>query len=160
MSTFVVNIVCKHSLNSPPHSWGIRSFFSLIFPHNNLIDILQKIFKEHVEEVIYIQHPRDSVIENAEKIIYHGNPSCSDSITCIPLTGLPLCLLISSLSGIVTVCLPFPENSFLCFYMTVLFWAVFSLLLTVLSHMCSTKIRKQNFLLLVLSISFLPWLEI
>ena len=27
------------------------------------MNILQKIFKDHFEEMIYIQHPRDSVIE-------------------------------------------------------------------------------------------------
>ena len=33
------------------------------------MNILKKFFKEHFEEMIYIQHPRDSVIENVEKMI-------------------------------------------------------------------------------------------
>ena len=28
------------------------------------MNILQKIFTDHFEEMIYLQHPRDSVIEN------------------------------------------------------------------------------------------------
>ena len=39
------------------------------------MNILQKIFKEHYEEMIYLQHPRDSVIENVDKMINCGNPS-------------------------------------------------------------------------------------
>ena len=39
------------------------------------MNILQKIFKDHFEEMIYIQHPRDSVIENVEKMINCGDPS-------------------------------------------------------------------------------------
>ena len=39
------------------------------------MNVLQKIFKDHFEEMIYIQHPRDSVIENVEKMIHCGDPS-------------------------------------------------------------------------------------
>ena len=38
-------------------------------------NILQKIFKEHFEEIIYTLHPRDSVIENVDKMINCGDPS-------------------------------------------------------------------------------------
>ena len=31
------------------------------------MNILQKIFADHFEEMLYIQHPRDSVIENVRK---------------------------------------------------------------------------------------------
>ena len=37
------------------------------------MNILQKIFSDHFEEMIYLQHPRDSVIENVEKMIHCGN---------------------------------------------------------------------------------------
>ncbi len=37
------------------------------------MNILQKIFTDHFEEMIYLQHPRDSVIENVEKMINCGN---------------------------------------------------------------------------------------
>ena len=39
------------------------------------MNILQKIFTDHFEEMIYLQHPRDSVIENVEKMINCGNPA-------------------------------------------------------------------------------------
>ena len=38
------------------------------------MNILQKIFKEHYEEMIYILHPRPTVIENVDKMI-----NCGDS---------------------------------------------------------------------------------
>ena len=41
--------------------------FCAVFLHNSLMNILQKIFADHFEEMLYIQHPRDSVIENVEK---------------------------------------------------------------------------------------------
>ncbi len=39
------------------------------------MNILQKIFKEHYEEIKYILHPRDSVMDNIEKMINCGDPS-------------------------------------------------------------------------------------
>ena len=49
--------------------------FCVSFLHNSLMNILQKIFKDHYEEMIYILHPRISVIENVEKMIHCGDPS-------------------------------------------------------------------------------------
>ena len=45
------------------------------FLHNSLMNILQNIFIDHNEEMIYTLHPRDSVIENVEKMINCGTPS-------------------------------------------------------------------------------------
>lgn len=39
------------------------------------MNILQKIFTNHYEELLYILHPRDSVIENVDKMIHCGDPS-------------------------------------------------------------------------------------
>ncbi len=39
------------------------------------MNILQKIFKEHYEEIKYILHPRDSVMDNIDKMINCGDPS-------------------------------------------------------------------------------------
>lgn len=39
------------------------------------MSILQNIFKDHYEEMIYTLHPRDSVIKNADKMINCGDPS-------------------------------------------------------------------------------------
>ena len=39
------------------------------------MNILQKIFIEHYEEMIYTLHPRKSVIENVDRMIHCGDPS-------------------------------------------------------------------------------------
>ena len=39
------------------------------------MNILQKIFKDHYEEMLYILHPRHSVIENVDKMINCGDPA-------------------------------------------------------------------------------------
>ena len=39
------------------------------------MNILQKIFIEHYEEMIYTLHPRKSVIDNVDKMIHCGDPS-------------------------------------------------------------------------------------
>lgn len=39
------------------------------------MNILQKIFKEHYEEIVYTLHPRKSIIENVDKMINCGDPS-------------------------------------------------------------------------------------
>lgn len=81
-------------------------------------NVLQDIFKDHYEEMLYILHPRKSVIENVDRMINCGDPSLvvqcmvvlnvvlsnsflSDVIVVsvlsvepsTPLTALPLCLL-------------------------------------------------------------------
>ena len=50
-------------------------FFSLLFLHNSLMNILQTIFKDHYEEMLYILHPRQAVIDNVDKMINCGDPS-------------------------------------------------------------------------------------
>ena len=39
------------------------------------MSVLQGIFKDHYEEMFYILHPRQSVIENVDKMINCGDPS-------------------------------------------------------------------------------------
>jgi len=39
------------------------------------MNILQNIFKDHYEELIYLTHPRSSVVENVDKMINCGDPS-------------------------------------------------------------------------------------
>ena len=39
------------------------------------MNILQKIFKEHYEEIEYTLHPRPTVMENIDKMIHCGDPS-------------------------------------------------------------------------------------
>ena len=55
--------------------------------HNNLMSILQDIFKDHYEEMIYTLHPRSSVIENVEKMIYCGDPSFGGAMYGCPKCG-------------------------------------------------------------------------
>ena len=51
------------------------------------MNILQKIFIYHYEEMIYLQHPRDSVIENVEKMIHCGDPSFGGAMYICPDCG-------------------------------------------------------------------------
>lgn len=62
------------------------------------MNILQRIFLDHFEEMIYLQHPRDSVIENVEKMIHCGDPSfgsamylcpCCDNLNMFPFVVIP-----------------------------------------------------------------------
>ena len=48
------------------------------------MNILQKIFADHYEEMIYLQHPRDSVIENVDKMIHCGDPSFGGAMYICP----------------------------------------------------------------------------
>lgn len=43
--------------------------------YNVLMNILQKIFKEHYEEIIYILRPRQAIVENIDRMINCGDPS-------------------------------------------------------------------------------------
>ena len=92
------------------------------------MNILQKIFTDHYEEMLYILHPRDSVIENVDKMINCGDPSFGGAmygcpkcgklkfvpfdatavsvppaVTSIPWNALPLCPLSLSMSPTGTV---------------------------------------------------------
>ena len=105
-------------------------YFSL-FPY----EYTTKDFTDHFEEMIYLQHPRDSVIENVGKMINCGNPAFGGAMytcpccgnfkfvpfavipasvlpaaTCTPLTGLLLCLLNSLMSSTATASLQLQEN--------------------------------------------------
>ena len=49
--------------------------------------ILQKIFIDHYEEIIYKLHPRTSVKENVDKMINCGNPSFGGAMFGCPHCG-------------------------------------------------------------------------
>lgn len=51
------------------------------------MNILQKIFKEHYEEIEYILHPRPIVMENIEKMINCGDPSFGGAMYGCPHCG-------------------------------------------------------------------------
>lgn len=48
------------------------------------MNILQNIFADHYEEMIYTLHPRESVIENVEKMIHCGDASFGGAMYCCP----------------------------------------------------------------------------
>lgn len=51
------------------------------------MNILQKIFSDHYEELIYTLHPRLSVIENVDKMINCGDPSFGGAMYACPHCG-------------------------------------------------------------------------
>ena len=51
------------------------------------MSILQDIFKDHYEEMIYTLHPRLSVIENVDKMIGCGDPAFGGAMYGCPHCG-------------------------------------------------------------------------
>lgn len=51
------------------------------------MNTLQKIFKEHYEEMVYILHPRDAVVENVNKMINCGDPAFGGAMYTCPSCG-------------------------------------------------------------------------
>ena len=66
---------------------GLGVSFCTILVHNSLMSILQDIFRDHYEEMIYTLHPRDSVIENVDKMINCGNPAYGGAMYGCPSCG-------------------------------------------------------------------------
>ena len=88
LADIIVTRKCLRHINSPaPQSWGVGVFFSLHFVYNVLMNILQQIFTEHYEEMLYILHPRHSVIENVDKMIECGNRSFGGAMYGCPKCG-------------------------------------------------------------------------
>ena len=52
------------------------------------MNILQNIFLDHYEEMIYILHPRQAVVENVEKMIHCGDPSFGGTMYGCPSCGM------------------------------------------------------------------------
>ena len=71
-----------------PHSWGNWGFlFMCFFLHNRLMNILQTIFKDHYEEIIYTLYPRKTEVENIDKMINCGDPSFGGAMYGCPSCG-------------------------------------------------------------------------
>ena len=51
------------------------------------MNILQKIFNDYYEEMLYTLHPRKSVIENADKMLHCGDPSFGGAMYGCPHCG-------------------------------------------------------------------------
>lgn len=52
------------------------------------MNILQNIFLDHYEEMIYILHPRQSIVENVDKMIHCGDPSFGGAMYGCPDCGM------------------------------------------------------------------------
>lgn len=65
----------------------LRVSFCAFFLHNSIMNILQQIFTDHYEEMIYTLHPRSSVIENVDKMIHCGNPAFGGAMYGCPRCG-------------------------------------------------------------------------
>lgn len=51
------------------------------------MNILQKIFRDHYEEMLYCLHPRQTVIENVDRMIHCGDPSFGGAMYACPHCG-------------------------------------------------------------------------
>ena len=51
------------------------------------MNILQEIFSDHYEEMVYTLHPRDAVIENVKKMIHCGDPAYGGAMYGCPKCG-------------------------------------------------------------------------
>ena len=51
------------------------------------MNIIQEILRDHFEEMLYLQHPRDSVIENVNKMIHCGDPAFGGAMYACPSCG-------------------------------------------------------------------------
>ena len=52
------------------------------------MNILQTIFKDHYEEMLYILHPRQAVIDNVDKMINCGDPHLVGQCMPVPNAGI------------------------------------------------------------------------
>ena len=61
--------------------------FCAVFLHKSLMNILQRIFTDHYEEIIYTLHPRKTEVENIDKMINCGDPSFGGAMYSCPRCG-------------------------------------------------------------------------
>lgn len=61
--------------------------FSLFFLHNTLMNILQTLFSDHYEKILYLLHPRNVVIVNVDRMLHCGDPSFGGAIYGYPHRG-------------------------------------------------------------------------
>ena len=51
------------------------------------MSILKDIFRDHYEEMIYILHPRQTVIDNVDKMLHCGDPAYGGAFYGCPDCG-------------------------------------------------------------------------
>ena len=71
------NVPSAHQLPCPSILRGKGFLFFLLLYHNKFMNkhmtIIQEIFADHYEEILYTLHPRATEIENIEKMVNRGN---------------------------------------------------------------------------------------
>ena len=65
--------------------FSVKRFREAIY--NNLMNVLQKIFKDYYDEIKYTLYPRKCELENIEKMIHCGDPSFGGTMFGCPLCG-------------------------------------------------------------------------
>ena len=140
------------------------------------MNILQKIFTDYYEQILYTLHPRQTEIENINKMIHCGNPSFGGAMYACPhcdhLKFVPICchsrfcptcgnkyamqrttsmsfklIAVRHRHCVFTI----DENLRVFFSRTAPYWIAFFTLSTVLSPACSLKPISPKTLPLVLS---------
>ena len=76
---------------------GVPFFY--FFVHNSLMNILQKIFSDHYEEIKFTLHPRKTEMENIDKMLNCGNPSFGGAMYGCP-TAESLSLSLSAAKAV------------------------------------------------------------
>lgn len=61
--------------------------FCAVFLHKSLMNILQRIFTDHYEKIIYTLHPRKTEVENIDKMLGCGDPSFGGAMFDCPKCG-------------------------------------------------------------------------
>ena len=61
--------------------------FCVVFLHNRIMNILQRIFTDYYEEIKYTLHPRKTEMENIDKMINCGDPSFGGAMYGCPHCG-------------------------------------------------------------------------
>ena len=76
-----------YSTPLPLNHEGLGVFLCYVFLHNSLMNILQKIFTDHYEEIKYTLHPRKTEMENIDKMLNCGDPSFGGAMYGCPHCG-------------------------------------------------------------------------
>ena len=66
---------------------GLGVYFFFYLMHNRLMNILQNIFTDYYEEILYTLHPQDYQIDNIDKMIHCGDPSYGGAMYSCPHCG-------------------------------------------------------------------------
>lgn len=84
----ILTIYNKYVKNSPALTHkGVGFSFCYLFSHNRPINILQRIFANHYEEIKYNLYPRKTGIKNIDKMLNCGDPSFGGAMYSCPHCG-------------------------------------------------------------------------